>query len=296
MPFGYVFVERLLSAAAHSVLRRHRPAVQRRDGDVRVLQREPMQPPAVRRRVVPESGGHVPRRVTALRRGRVDEGRDSADRRWFEVLLMRPFLPTSVVLLAALTLVTFGSACGSSAGGHDGGGGTGGKAGEGGGGSGGAGGTGTAGSGGAGNGGRGGSAGGHGGSSGLGGAGGNGGSGGAAGSPGATGGWGGGGGGATGGRGGGGGAPASGGVGGGKATGGAGGPPDGGVISCRLDAGQCPVGFRCGCGGAGPVAVCTCHKECTADTECTVPGEMCGCNAGDPAPRICVNACFCTCR
>ena len=43
---------------------------------------------------------------------------------------MRPFLPTSVVLFAAVALLVFGSACGSGAGGHDGGGGTGGKAGR----------------------------------------------------------------------------------------------------------------------------------------------------------------------
>jgi len=65
-------------------------------------------------------------------------------------------------------------------------------------------------------------------------------------------------------------------------------------IACTLDGGQCPNGFRCACGGHGPVGVCSCHKECTAITECGA-GETCGCTASDPAPRICVNACFCTC-
>ena len=66
-------------------------------------------------------------------------------------------------------------------------------------------------------------------------------------------------------------------------------------IACQLDGGDCPTGYRCGCGGPGGRPACTCHKECTSDTECTGPGEMCGCSPSQPAPRICVNACFCLC-
>jgi hypothetical protein len=66
-------------------------------------------------------------------------------------------------------------------------------------------------------------------------------------------------------------------------------------ISCTLAADQCPAGYRCGCGSAGPAANCTCHKQCTSDADCIEPGTMCGCTSLDPAPRICVNACFCSC-
>ena len=69
--------------------------------------------------------------------------------------------------------------------------------------------------------------------------------------------------------------------------------PDG--MACALDGGQCPAGYRCACGGPGPIGMCTCHKECTSASECVAPGETCGCTPSDPAPRICVNACFCTC-
>lgn len=77
---------------------------------------------------------------------------------------------------------------------------------------------------------------------------------------------------------------------------GTGGGGAGGAIACALDAGGCPAGYRCGCGGPGPAANCTCHKECSSDLECDAQNPMCGCLPTDPAPRICVNACFCTCR
>ncbi len=67
-------------------------------------------------------------------------------------------------------------------------------------------------------------------------------------------------------------------------------------IPCTLDGGQCPSGSRCACGGAGPSLMCTCHKECSSDTECSAANPMCGCWSTDPAPRICVNACFCFCK
>ena len=67
------------------------------------------------------------------------------------------------------------------------------------------------------------------------------------------------------------------------------------AIACTLDGGECPSGYRCGCGGPGP-GVCTCHKQCASDSECTGTGEMCGCSPTDPAPRICVNLCFCACN
>ena len=67
-------------------------------------------------------------------------------------------------------------------------------------------------------------------------------------------------------------------------------------ISCSLDGGQCPSGSRCACGGAGPSLMCTCHKECGSDTECSATNPMCGCSSSNPAPRICVNACFCFCK
>jgi hypothetical protein len=69
----------------------------------------------------------------------------------------------------------------------------------------------------------------------------------------------------------------------------------GGSIACTLDGGQCPTGYRCGCGGPGPAGNCTCHKECNADLDCEAPNPMCGCLQSDPAPRICVNNCFCNC-
>jgi hypothetical protein len=74
---------------------------------------------------------------------------------------------------------------------------------------------------------------------------------------------------------------------------GTGGSPDAGTISCVRDGGDCPAGYRCGCGGPG-IGACTCHKECTSDSDCSAPNTMCGCSATDPA-RICVNACFCLC-
>ena len=74
---------------------------------------------------------------------------------------------------------------------------------------------------------------------------------------------------------------------------GAGGAPDAGT-PCELDGGECSAGYRCGCGGPGPRGICTCHKECTNDNECA-SNETCGCTPTDPAPRICVNACFCVC-
>ncbi len=76
---------------------------------------------------------------------------------------------------------------------------------------------------------------------------------------------------------------------------GTGGSSDGGVTPCKIDGGQCPTGYRCGCGGPGIGTSCTCHKECSTDTDCTEPNTMCGCSSSDPAPRICVNACFCLC-
>ena len=84
---------------------------------------------------------------------------------------------------------------------------------------------------------------------------------------------------------------------GGAGTGGAsgtGGSTDAGGIPCTIDGGQCAVGYRCGCGGPG-VGQCTCHKECTTANDCSSPDTMCGCSASDPAPKICVNACFCLC-
>src|SRR6266496_4141028 len=87
----------------------------------------------------------------------------------------------------------------------------------------------------------------------------------------------------------------SGGAGGGSA--GDGGTTDGPApISCSLDAAQCPIGYRCACGGAGPVGTCTCHRECTSSSQCAAPGETCGCTPSEPAPRICVNDCFCSCQ
>jgi hypothetical protein len=84
---------------------------------------------------------------------------------------------------------------------------------------------------------------------------------------------------------------------GGSGTGGAtgtGGSTDAGGVACTMDGGQCPVGYRCGCGGPGP-GQCTCHKECTTANDCSSPDTMCGCSTSDPAPKICVNACFCLC-
>ena len=105
----------------------------------------------------------------------------------------------------------------------------------------------------------------------------------------------------TGGRGGNGGMAGTGGASGTAGTGGKGGAsgtggsaPDAG-IPCELDGGQCPAGYRCGCGGPGAVGMCTCHKECNSDNDCAAPNPMCGCSATQPAPRICVNDCFCVC-
>ena len=66
--------------------------------------------------------------------------------------------------------------------------------------------------------------------------------------------------------------------------------------SCKVGGADCPTGFRCGCGGPGPgPGACTCHKECTTESECAAPNPMCGCSVNDAAPRMCVNACFCAC-
>lgn len=84
---------------------------------------------------------------------------------------------------------------------------------------------------------------------------------------------------------------------GGAGTGGSpgtGGSTDAGGAPCTIDGGQCSAGYRCGCGGPG-VGQCTCHKECTTANDCSSPDTMCGCSASDPAPKICVNACFCLC-
>jgi hypothetical protein len=77
-------------------------------------------------------------------------------------------------------------------------------------------------------------------------------------------------------------------------TTGAGGTGGGSVLACRLDMGDCPQGFTCACGGAGPVGMCTCHRNCTDNTQCIV-GETCGCPGAMTAARYCVNACFCSC-
>jgi hypothetical protein len=90
------------------------------------------------------------------------------------------------------------------------------------------------------------------------------------------------------------GGPGGGGAGGGSTPDAAADGPGG--TACSPDAGQCPAGYRCACGGAGPIGMCTCHKECASSSECATPGETCGCTPSDPAPRICVNACFCTCN
>ena len=66
------------------------------------------------------------------------------------------------------------------------------------------------------------------------------------------------------------------------------------MLACRLDMGDCPQGFTCACGGAGPVGMCTCHRNCTANTQCLV-GETCGCPGTTTAARYCVDACFCSC-
>jgi len=83
--------------------------------------------------------------------------------------------------------------------------------------------------------------------------------------------------------------------GGARSTGDASGVDSAPAVSCTLDGGACPTGYRCACGGPGPVGACTCHKECSSTSECSASDPMCGCSSTDPAPRICVNACFCTC-
>jgi hypothetical protein len=82
------------------------------------------------------------------------------------------------------------------------------------------------------------------------------------------------------------------------ASGNGGASVDGGVLTCRTDvANDCPQGFTCACGGAGPVGMCTCHKNCTDTSQCGAVDPMCGCpGATTGAPRYCVNACFCTCQ
>jgi len=77
-------------------------------------------------------------------------------------------------------------------------------------------------------------------------------------------------------------------------TTGAGGTGGGSVLACRVDMSDCPQGFTCACGGAGPVGMCTCHRNCTENTQCLV-GETCGCPGSMAAARYCVNACFCNC-
>jgi len=82
--------------------------------------------------------------------------------------------------------------------------------------------------------------------------------------------------------------------GGAAAQGGSGGSAQG--ASCTLGGTDCPTGFHCGCGGPGPgPGACTCHKECTTESDCAAPNPMCGCSVNDAAPRMCVNACFCSC-
>jgi len=78
-------------------------------------------------------------------------------------------------------------------------------------------------------------------------------------------------------------------------TTGSGGTGGGSVLACRLDMGDCPQGFTCACGGPGPVGMCTCHRNCTANTQCLV-GETCGCPGTTTAARYCVDACFCSCH
>jgi hypothetical protein len=60
------------------------------------------------------------------------------------------------------------------------------------------------------------------------------------------------------------------------------------------DAGSCPAGYDCACGGPG-VGQCECHKRCQAASDCSEPNAMCGCSLTDPKP-ICVSACFCFCN
>jgi hypothetical protein len=89
-----------------------------------------------------------------------------------------------------------------------------------------------------------------------------------------------------------------GGSGGNAGTGGRGGLGglDGGVLSCRVDmSGDCPTGFTCACGGAGPVGQCTCHRNCTDTSACPATEPMCGCPGSTGAARYCVNLCFCEC-
>ena len=81
---------------------------------------------------------------------------------------------------------------------------------------------------------------------------------------------------------------------GGSGGGAGGGGGQSGSIACTIDGGQCPSGYRCGCGGPG-IGQCSCYKECNTANDCTAPNTMCGCSSSDPAPRICVNACFCLC-
>ena len=60
--------------------------------------------------------------------------------------------------------------------------------------------------------------------------------------------------------------------------------------------GDCPVGFTCACGGAGPVGMCTCHRNCTDANTLCLAGETCGCPGVATTMRFCVNACFCNCN
>ena len=62
---------------------------------------------------------------------------------------------------------------------------------------------------------------------------------------------------------------------------------------CTVGADDCPAGYECACGGPGPVAICTCHKQCQSAEDCSAPESLCGCTEG--APRICVSNCFCFC-
>ncbi|HEY2404575.1 MAG TPA: hypothetical protein VGI10_01160 [Polyangiaceae bacterium] len=87
----------------------------------------------------------------------------------------------------------------------------------------------------------------------------------------------------------------SGGAGQGGVAGLSGGAGSGGAMQCTVGGTDCPAGYRCACGGPG-TGVCSCHKECTGLSDCDSQNPMCGCTAGNAAPGICVNDCFCTCK
>jgi hypothetical protein len=82
----------------------------------------------------------------------------------------------------------------------------------------------------------------------------------------------------------------------GGTTGTGGSDVDAGPITCSLvTPGDCPSGFTCGCGGPG-VGVCTCHRDCTAASQCGGAEPLCGCPGTTGTGHYCVNDCFCTCR